>query len=265
MIDESEVGRCWEGNAEAWTAMVRAGADVCRDYANTPAFMELLGDVEGLRGLDVGCGEGHNSRLLARAGAKMSAVDIAPIFIRHAMAAEVEGPDAGLGIDYHVSQAQSLPFPDASFDFATAFMSMMDMADPAAAMAEVLRVLRPGGVFQFSILHPCFCTRLRKWVFRDGERIGVICGDYFREADGEIEVWTFGMAPAELKQRYEKFRSPVFYHTLSWWMNTLIGTGFAIDRLCEPTVSERTAREIPYTADFRIAPNYIQFRCRKGE
>jgi hypothetical protein len=42
-----EVGRFWNGNAEAWTKLARAGFDVYRDYLNTPAFFELLPDVAG--------------------------------------------------------------------------------------------------------------------------------------------------------------------------------------------------------------------------
>ena len=52
-MDEREVERCWERITEAWTALARAGYDVHRDKANTP-----VPDVDGLKGLDVGCGEG---------------------------------------------------------------------------------------------------------------------------------------------------------------------------------------------------------------
>jgi trans-aconitate methyltransferase len=41
------------------------GHDIYRDHLNTPAFFAMLPDVEGLAGLDIGCGEGHNTRLLA--------------------------------------------------------------------------------------------------------------------------------------------------------------------------------------------------------
>jgi hypothetical protein len=56
-MDDREVGKLWEGNAEAWTHLSRAGYDVYRDRLNTPAFLAMLPDVAGLGGLDVGCGE----------------------------------------------------------------------------------------------------------------------------------------------------------------------------------------------------------------
>src|SRR5919108_5496317 len=158
-MDHEEVGRYWNANAEAWTRLARAGYDIYRDYLNTPAFFEMLPDVKGLAGLDVGCGEGHNTRLLARRGARVSAVDIAEDFIAHARAAEAREP---LGIDYRVASAVDLPFADATFDFATGFMSFMDIPETDRALAEACRVLKPGGFLQFSISHPCFDTPHRR-------------------------------------------------------------------------------------------------------
>jgi hypothetical protein len=53
-VNHKEVERFWEGNAEAWTRLARAGYDIYRDGFNTPAFVAMLPDIEGLAGLDVG-------------------------------------------------------------------------------------------------------------------------------------------------------------------------------------------------------------------
>src|SRR5215831_10366104 len=119
-MNHEEVGRCWNANAHAWTALARAGYDVYRDHLNTPAFFELLPNVAGLAGLDIGCGEGHNTRLLAKRGARVTAIDIAEAFIAYAREAEAQEP---LGIDYRVASAVALPFADTAFDFVTGFMS----------------------------------------------------------------------------------------------------------------------------------------------
>src|SRR3954466_13710020 len=145
-MDHQEVGRFWNANAPVWTTLARAGYDVYRDYLNTPAFFELLPDVAGLAGLDIGCGEGHNTRLLARRGARMTAVDIAEAFIGHARRAESDEP---LGIDYRIASAAALSCADGAFDFATGFMSFMDVPETGQVVAEAFRVLRPGGFLQF--------------------------------------------------------------------------------------------------------------------
>lgn len=125
-MNHEEVGRHWDENAEAWTELVRAGYDHYRDGLNTPAFLEMLPEVEGLSGLDVGCGEGHNTRLLARRGARVTGIDISGTFVRHAKEEEEREPR---GIRYERASAVGLPFEEASFDFVTAFMSLMDIPE----------------------------------------------------------------------------------------------------------------------------------------
>lgn len=222
-MNHEEAGRYWDENAEAWTKLVRAGYDIYRDGLNTPAFLEMLPDVNDLWGLDIGCGEGHNTRLLAERGALMAAVDISDSFIRYAKEMEEEQP---LGIRYEVASAVALPFEEASFDFTVAFMSLMDVPETELVLAEIFRVLKPGGFFQFSITHPCFDTPHRKNL-RDeaGRTYAIEVGKYFRRRDGEIKEWIFSSAPAKEKEGVRPFRTPIFTRTLSGWLNLLVDTG----------------------------------------
>jgi len=260
-MDDAEVGKYWEANAEAWTDLARRGYDVCRDLFNTPTFMRILPDVDGLEGLDVGCGEGHNTRLLAGQGARMCGIDIAPTFIRHAREREDERP---LGISYVEGSAIALPYDDARFDFATAFMSMQDISDQDAAAAEVYRVLRPGGFFQFSITHPCFQTPKFGWIRDDdGKKLACTVGDYFRERAVRVDEWIFGAAPRELKEKYPKFKTPYFERTLSSWLTMILDTGFRLEAFAEPTVDDETLREHPREYDARIIAFFLIVRARK--
>jgi len=260
-MDCHKVGEMWNANAEAWTQLARAGYDTSRDFVNTPAFLGMLPEVRNLCGVDIGCGEGHNTRLLAQHGARMTAFDVAETFLHHARATETETP---LGIEYQLASAHAMPFADASFDFATSFMCLMDMPEPERAIREAFRVLKPGGFFQFSITHPCFQTPLWRWVYDDqGQRLGVVCGQYFDHVDGRIDEWIFGAAPEELKRKYPKFRIPRFDRTLSEWVNTLLDTGFAIERMAEPTVDDAILRQHPNLADHRTVGYFLILRCRK--
>jgi SAM-dependent methyltransferase len=260
-MDHEEVGRLWNANADAWTKLARAGYDVYRDYLNTPAFFTMLPDVDGLSGLDIGCGEGHNTRLLARRRASVTAIDISEVFIAHAKQSEEQEP---LGIDYRVASAVELPFADATFDFATAFMSLMDIRETDRALTEAYRVLKPGGFLQFSITHPCFDTPHRRNL-RDGNRLtyAIEVGDYFRNLDGDISEWLFGAAPPEAQQGLPKFKVPRFTRTVSQWLNLLIETGFRLEHVEEPRPSDETVRACPDMQDAQVVAYFLHIRARR--
>lgn len=260
-MDASNVAAHWESNAETWTIYSRAGYDRYRDALNTPAFLEMLPPVAGLKGLDLGCGEGTNTRAVARLGARMTGLDIAPTFVRHARDTEAQDP---LGIDYVLGDGQFIDFPDASFDFVTAFMSLMDMADQQGVLKGVERILRPRGFLQFSILHPCFVPPTRKNIRNEtGEAVAVQIADYFDETDGRIEHWLFSTIPAEQRAGLTPFSIPRFHRTLTSWVSMIVGAGLAIEAFGEPMASSEVALAEPVVADTRIAPIFLHIRARK--
>jgi ubiquinone/menaquinone biosynthesis C-methylase UbiE len=260
-MNHNEVGRYWNDSAEVWTKLARAGYDVYRDYLNTPAFFRMLPSAAELTGLDIGCGEGHNTRLLAKLGARMTAIDIAAVFIGHAIRAEIDEP---LNINYVLASAVELPFADASFDFATGFMSLMDVPETDRVLAEAWRVLRPGAFLQFSITHPCFDTPHRRNV-RDaqGRTYAIEVGDYFQTREGEIDEWLFTAAPPRVKLGLPKFRIPRFTRTLSQWLNLLIDVGFLLERIEEPRPSDETVAACPALQDAQVVSYFLHLRVRK--
>lgn len=260
-MDQAEVARHWEANAETWTRLSRAGHDVYRDALNTPAFLAMLPPIEGLRGLDIGCGEGTNTRRLAALGAKVEAIDLAPTFISHARATEQSNP---LGVNYQLADALALPFETATFDFATSFMALMDVPQPDLALHEAARVLRPGGFLQFSILHPCFVPPRRRNIRdADGNPTAVEIAGYFDNIDGQVERWLFSTVPAAERAVLEPFKVPRFHRTLSQWVDMIGAAGLILERLGEPRADIATAAAEPVVADTRIAPIFLHFRVRK--
>jgi len=260
-MNHKEVGKYWDGNAEAWTKLSRMGCDTYRDYVNTPAFLKMLPVVKGLKGLDVGCGEGHNTRKIAELGAKMSAIDISPTFIKYAKELEEKEP---LGIEYQTASAVELPYDNESFDFAVSTMAFMDMPETDIAIKEAWRILKPGSFLQFSILHPCFFTPKWEWVRdKNGKQIALKCGDYFKELKGGIDTWIFSTAPENLRDKMAKFKTPYFYVTLSNWLNLLIDTGFTLEYFAEPTADDETIKQVPHLADTQIVAYFLIIRCRK--
>jgi ubiquinone/menaquinone biosynthesis C-methylase UbiE len=149
----------------------------------------MLPEIDGLSGLDVGCGEGHNTRLLAGRGAHMTGIDISRTAIRHAKEAEDAHP---LGIDYRLASAVDLPFHEAGFAFVTALMSLMDIPEPGRVLAEVVRVLRPGGFSSspspiLAWTYPIAGTYATRAATRMPSRVG----DYFVGREGEVKEWLF--------------------------------------------------------------------------
>jgi ubiquinone/menaquinone biosynthesis C-methylase UbiE len=260
-MNHQQAGRYWNENAAIWTKLARAGYDVFRDHLNTPAFLELLPRVDGLSGLDIGCGEGHNTRLLAGRGARMTAVDISEIFIEYAQQSEEQEP---LGIDYRVANAAVLPFADATFDFAVGFMSFMDIPETGRVLAEAHRVLKPGGFLQFSIEHPCFTTPHRRNLRdQDGRTYAIEVGDYFRNLQGEIAEWIFSATPPEVREGLRSFQTPRFTQTVSQWLNLLLDTGLILERMAEPRPGDETVRAHPRLQGAQVVAYFLHIRARK--
>lgn len=261
-MNDKEAGQFWNENAIAWTTMVRAGFDIYRDHLNTPAFFSILPDIRNLSGIDIGSGEGYNTRLLAQKGAKLKAVDIAENFIQKAIEAEKENP---LGIEYIVASAMKLPFENNQFDFATSFMCFMDIPNPEKALQEAYRILKPGGFLQFSITHPCFTTPHRKNLRHPISRktYAIEVGDYFKNLDERIDEWTFGEAPSNLKNKFPKFKTPIFNRTLTQWFNTILDAGFIIEQINEPFPDNNIVNKYPSLQDAQLVAYFLHIRCRK--
>lgn len=257
-MERPDTRQIWEANAPAWIALSRAGYDVYRDLVNTPAFLALLPEITGRLGLDLGCGEGHNTRLLAGAGARIVALDTSRQFI------EAAASEHRHAFRFVLADGAILPFSEASFDFVTGFMSLMDVADPEATLREVARVLKPMGFAQFSILHPMMSTRVRRWVHDDdGRREAIAIGEYFFEGP-VTETWTFGAAPQAIRNEHRPFTIIYARRTVTGWFNAFAAAGLVIEAIAEPCADEEVARAHPEVADTRIAPYSLHIRARKG-
>jgi SAM-dependent methyltransferase len=120
------------------------------EYERTAAELEpaarnvvaLAGIAPGERVLDLACGTGNAALLAAAAGARVTGLDSAERLVGAARArAAAEGADA----DFVVGDALALPFADATFDAVVSVFGVIFAPDPARALAEIVRVLAPGG------------------------------------------------------------------------------------------------------------------------
>ncbi len=259
-LSEEEVARHWDRNADLWADHVRRGWDAYREHFNNPAFFRFIGGRNGKRVLDAGCGEGYNTRLLARSGARMIGVDISPRMIELARQEEEREP---LGICYEVASFCDLSlFDDASFDIVVSSLALMDSPDFKGAVEEIFGVLHPGGELIFSITHPCFSTKGHGWI-RDeqGNCIKFTVSDYFNDKPVVLH-WRFSKAP--VKEDVTPFLVPRFPKTLSEYLNALIGAGFALKEIEEPRPSKEACKEHPWLQRWRDhAAEYLYVRAIK--
>jgi 2-polyprenyl-3-methyl-5-hydroxy-6-metoxy-1,4-benzoquinol methylase len=240
-LENDDVRDSWDTSAEAWVDFVRTGKDVTRDKLNNPAAFDLIGDVTRLTVLDVACGEGYNTRILARKGAEVTGVDFSSRLIKSAI---LEEKKEALGIQYFISDIASLDgFSNDHYDLVSCFMALHDIENYREAVSEISRVLKPRGHFIFSIPHPCF-----EKISVNGARIEA-SNRYFEETKYALN-W-------DMERLSMPFRTISFHRTLTDYFNALNSAGLSISRLIEPTLTREAARRFPLLKSILKRPQSV--------
>ena len=182
-----------------------------------PAMVDLAGDVGGHRVLDAGCGSGPLAARLQALGATMTGFDASAAMVE--LARRRLGPDA----DLHVGDlAEALPFADGAFDDVVASLVLHYLRDWTTPLAELHRVLRPGGRLIVSVNHPIMYKMIDPDV------------DYFADAQWS-EEYTFAGQPAVLSYWHKPLHAMVEAFT---------DAGFAIATISEPPYDPDTPPEL---------------------
>lgn len=183
--------------AEAWFAQAPGAVP----FSGLIPFDELRGrDV-----LEVGCGTGVHARLLASAGARVTAVDLTPTAVRLTRRRLAL---AGLDADVREADAESLPFADGSFDFVWSWGVIHHSERTDRVVAEIARVLRPGGRVALMVYHRSSLTFWLNYVLYRG----VVRGGLRRESPAELaNRWSDGvLARHYTRQELERALAPWF-------------------------------------------------------
>ncbi|MGO4120167.1 class I SAM-dependent methyltransferase [Arthrobacter sp. YAF16] len=186
-------------------------------YYERPAMLGLAGEVAGRRILDAGCGSGPLSAALSAKGAVVTGFDSSPAML------ELARQRLGESADLHLADlSRPLPFADDSFDDVVASLVLHYLEDWSAPLAELRRVLKPGGRLILSVNHPTVSVVTQPT--EDYFAVREYSEDY--EFDGEPAVLTFWHRP------------------LHAMINAFISAGYRVAAVSEPAPSPDTPHEL---------------------
>lgn len=249
-VTTEEAIKRWNQHAERFTVNYDEHGDIHREVLLNPAIFSLLEDVHGKRLLDAGCGEGYLSRILAKQGAIVTAVDYSEKMLEIAR----ERTQGEVTIQYEYGNCEKLDFlVDEQFDCIISNMVLQDLENYKEALSEMYRLLKPNSTLIFSILHPCFVTPNSGWI--RNERLDQ---QYWKVQRYFYEGVYDQRLPLDSDEKI------VFYHrTLTSYMKAIIQAGFTIEDVIEPMPSKEMLRKYPqFEEDLHFA-DFIVFKLRK--
>jgi 2-polyprenyl-3-methyl-5-hydroxy-6-metoxy-1,4-benzoquinol methylase len=256
-----ETREAWNQNAAFWNERMGEGNDFV-EVLIWPATERLLELRAGERVLDIACGNGLTSRRLAAMGAEVVAVDFAEEMIAHAIERTTEHTDR---IGYRVldatDEAALLALGEGQFDAALCNMALFDMAEIEPLMRALARLLRSGGRFVFSVLHPCFNSPHMALVAEEADRAGDLVTTYSVKVFNYITpTVTHGAA-----MRNQPRPQLIFHRPLQVLLGVGFEAGFVLDALEErafPPDHPSTRDYLSWGANFSEIPPVLVARMR---
>jgi 2-polyprenyl-3-methyl-5-hydroxy-6-metoxy-1,4-benzoquinol methylase len=249
----------WDTNAEAWDNRIGGGGG-WQSTVIAPMVEQMLDIRPGERVLDIACGNGIFSRRLAELGAHVVASDFSPKLIEFARLRTTEHVDK---IEYHVADAtnkdQLLALAGSDgrqFDAAVCNNALMDMPAIEPLFSAVAQLLKPGGRFVFSVMHPCF----------NGQAISMHAElpDYAAEPTYSIKISRY--LSAEVTKGLAIFDQPIqqyyWHRPLHLLFNSAFANGLAMDRLEEPAITSATPATSPFAWANYDMPSLLFARLR---
>ncbi len=211
----SDAGDLWEQHARWWQEGFTQGADAEYEEQILPLAAAHLAGAS--RVLDVGCGEGQVARVAAGLYGVGFVAGVDPTWAQVTAAAERGG-----GVAVARGEAAALPFCPGSFDAVVACLVFEHIEDVDGAVAEVARVLAPGGRFVLMLNHPLLQTPGSGWI---------------DDTILEEQYWRIGPYLVEDRSLEEVEKGvwiPFIHRPLSRYVNVMAGAGLLITRMEEP-------------------------------
>jgi 2-polyprenyl-3-methyl-5-hydroxy-6-metoxy-1,4-benzoquinol methylase len=225
--DNIRAHEAWDSNARFWDERMADGNDFFISLV-WPSVEKLLSPLLGEKLLDIACGNGLTSRRLAHAGAAVVAFDFSEEMIGAARTRPSDGQ-----IDYRVIDATDedalRALGSSTFDGALCNMALMDMADIRPLMNALASLLRPGGRFVFSLLHPCFNNPSIVQMGELQDREGEFVTTYSVKVSRYLTPYT----QVGLAMHGQPVPHPYFHRPLGMLLQQMFDAGFTLDALEE--------------------------------
>jgi 2-polyprenyl-3-methyl-5-hydroxy-6-metoxy-1,4-benzoquinol methylase len=259
--DNDRARDAWNANAQFWDDRMGEGNDFFRVLL-WPAVEKLLQPRAGVQILDVACGNGLTSRRLAKLGANVTAVDFARALLDLA-----RGHGDRTEIDYRVVDATQfnalIALGEARFDAALCNMALMDLADIQPLMMALPRLLRPGGTFVFSVLHPCFNNPSTVQMAELADREGAFEMTYSVKVSRYLTPYTqVGAA-----MHGQPVPHPYFHRSLTTLVGAGLRAGLVLDGLEEPAFPASYSggtTALSWSGNFSEIPPVVVIRMRRA-
>ena len=237
----------WETHADWWQREFTDGVDPEYTEQILPLVVEWTAGHE--RVLEVGTGEGQVARAVVAANGG-SVVGVDPTVNQI-----VEARRRGSGPQYARSGAEALPFADASFDAVVCCLVFEHIDDVDGALAEVSRVLRPGGRFVFCLNHPLLQTPGSGWI--DDQIL-----------DPPEQYWRVGpyLTEQAVVEQVEKGVFIRFVHRpLGRYVNAMADVGLHLERMLEPAPPDGFLARAPEYVEAATIPRLLTLVARRSE
>jgi 2-polyprenyl-3-methyl-5-hydroxy-6-metoxy-1,4-benzoquinol methylase len=252
--------QAWETNAAFWDEKMGEGNSFFK-LLLWPAVEKLLSPTPGERLLDIACGNGLTSRLLANANARVTAFDGSAAMV--AVAKQRPGANE---IDYRVLDCTDrqalLALGAGGYDGALCNMALMDIADIDPLMSGLSGLLKPGGRFVFSVLHPCFNNPATVQMGELEDRKGELITTYSVKISRYLTPFTqVGVAMHGQPEPH-----PYFHRPLSVLLAPALAAGLVLDRLEErafPAEMAGGTTALSWSGNFSEIPAALVVRLRR--
>lgn len=234
----------WKESAESWIATQGDEGDFGRRYVLDGPMTARVAALGKARALDVGCGEGRFCRTMRDLGVETVGIDPTEALIERARTLDPKG-------DYRIGRAEALAFEDGVFDLVVSYMTLIDIPDVRAGIAEMARVLRPGGTLLIANL-----TSFNTAGTGARSDLGTTVGE-----DGSFRYSLDGYLDERAEWvEWRGIRIVNWHRPLETYMSLLLGQGLVLTHFAEPSPSGGD----PVTVDrYRRAPWFFIMEWRK--